>query len=298
LHVRWFLLNSAAEIGEQSFFSHHPHKEEIVMMLQNEEEQPVSRFVKGNLYQISIADFKPDPAQPRKVIDSEALAELQESIRAYGILQPLLFREGEGGWSIIVSGERRYQAALALGMLVLPAICVEGSFAEIALVENLQRQDLTCIEEAEALQRLMDEAKYTQEQLAGVIGKPRSSLSDTLSLMRLPVEIRDECRGDRKAAKGLLVEISRKKQVRGMATAWSRYKEGLLKAQGGPAQVRVKRSPGASFTLAVDTLRERIRDTDTAAWSEEELAAVHTSLRLLQEEMAGFMNPAGGGEAA
>ncbi len=268
------------------------------MMLQNEEEQPVSRFIKGNLYQISIADFKPDPAQPRKVIDPEALAELQESIRAYGILQPLLFREGEQGWLIIVSGERRYQAALALGIFVLPAICVDGSFAEIALVENLQRQDLTCIEEAEALQRLMDEAKYTQEQLAGVIGKPRSTVSDTLSLMNLPVEIRDECRGDRKTPKGLLVEISRKKQVRGMATAWSRYKEGLLKAQGGPAPARVKRSPGDSFTLAVNTLQERIRDTDTAAWSGEELTAAHASLGLLQGKMDSFMSLAGGGEIA
>jgi hypothetical protein len=134
------------------------------------------------------------------------------------------------------------------------------------------------IEEAEALQRLMDEAKYTQEQLA--------------------VEIRDECRGDCKTPKSLLVEISRKKQVRGMTTAWNKYKEGLLKAQGGPAEARVRRSPCASFTLAVDTLRERIRDTDTAAWSEEELAAAHDSLSLLQEEMDSFMNPAGGGEAA
>lgn len=268
------------------------------MMLQNEEEQPAPGFVKGNLYQISIADLRPDPAQPRKVIDPEALAELQESIRTYGILQPLLFREGEGGWLIIVSGERRYQAALALGMSVLPAICVGGSFAEIALVENLQRQDLTCIEEAEALQRLMDEANYTQEQLAAVIGKSRSSVSETLSLMRLPVEIRDECRGDRKTAKGLLVDISRKTQVRGMVTAWNKVKEGLLKAQGGPALARVRRSPGASFAFAVDALRERIRNMDTAGWSAEELAAAQEALRLLQAEMDSFRNPTGGGGAA
>ncbi len=116
--------------------------------------------------------------------------------------------------------------------------------------------------------------------------------------MNLPAEIRDECRGDRKTPKGLLVEISRKKQVRGMRTAWNKYKEGLLKAQGGPAPARVKRSPGASFTLAVDTLRERIRDTDAAAWSAEELAAAHDSLGLLQEAIDNFMNPAGGGETA
>jgi ParB family chromosome partitioning protein len=89
---------------------------------------------------------------------------------------------------IIVAGERRYRAAQDAGLFTLPGILVEGNIAEIALVENLQRQDLTCIEEAEALKKLMDDAQYTQEQLAGAIGKPRATVTETLSLTNLPVE--------------------------------------------------------------------------------------------------------------
>ena len=121
----------------------------------------MTTYERGKLYEISIIDFKLDPDQPRKVIDPDALAELTASIKTHGILQPLLFRQGDQGWLYIVSGERRYLAAKQVGLLILPAICVTGSHAEIALVENLQRQDLTVIEEAEALQRLMDEQHYT-----------------------------------------------------------------------------------------------------------------------------------------
>ncbi|MEK6653961.1 MAG: hypothetical protein AABY92_02270 [Thermodesulfobacteriota bacterium] len=86
-------------------------------------------------------------------------------------------------------------------------------------MENLLRQDLPAIEEAEALQRLKEEQKYTDEQLSGVIGKVRTTISDIMLISRLPPEIRDECRGDRKISKNVLIEIARKKQVRGMQTA-------------------------------------------------------------------------------
>jgi ParB family chromosome partitioning protein len=118
----------------------------------------------------------------------------------YGILQPLFSRaDSEGqGWLIIVAGERRYQAAQQAGLTVLPAIYIEGGHAEIALVENLQCQDLTAVEEAEPLQRLLDAHAYTQEQLGGIVGKARTTVSETLTINRLPVEIRDVCREDRK----------------------------------------------------------------------------------------------------
>jgi hypothetical protein len=79
-----------------------------------------------------------------------------------------------------------------------------------------------------------------------------------------------------------------------METAWTKYQDRVLKSQSGPAEARVKRSPGASFTLAVDAMRERVRHTDASAWSEAELAAAHDSLGLLQEDIAGFPYPAGG----
>ena len=183
-------------------------------------------YEKGTLYQISIIDFKLDPDQPRKVIDLDALAELAASIKKYGILQPLLFRVADDNpYLLIVSGERRYLAAKQVGTLILPAIYVEGNYAEISLVENLQRQDLTNIEEAEAIQRLMKDQNYSQEQLANILAKSRSSVGDSLSLMRLPLEIRDDCRGDRKIPKTRLLEISRKTQQRAMNTAYAKLKE-------------------------------------------------------------------------
>jgi ParB family chromosome partitioning protein len=249
------------------------------------------QYEKGNLYQMSIADFQLNPDQPRKIIDTEALAELKESIRTYGILQPLLFRTGEQGWVIIVSGERRFLAAKELGLTVLPAICVEGNFAEIALVENLQRQDLTCIEEAEALKKLMDDATYTQEQLAVVIGKPRGTVTETLSLMNLPAEIRDECRGDRKTPKSVLVEISRKKQQRSMVKAWGEYKEQLRKKQEGISPARIRLSPPASLARESERFRERIRNVDASQWSEEDIASARASLLSLKDDIDGFPYP-------
>jgi ParB family chromosome partitioning protein len=268
------------------------------MMMQSEENSPFPTYVKGNLYQISIVDFRPDPEQPRKVIDPAALEELKESIRTYGILQPLLFRAGEQGWVIIVSGERRYQAAKELGLLILPAICVDDNYAEIALVENLQRQDLTCIEEAEAMKKLMDNAQYTQEQLAKVIAKPRGTVTETLSLMNLPVEIRNECRADRTIPKSVLVDISRKKQQRSMLTAWAKYKEELRKKQEDVSMARVKRPASDSFCQAADKMQERVRKTDVSGWSEEELAAARDSLNMLRDTIASFPYPAGSANLA
>ena len=97
-------------------------------------------YEKGTLYQISIIDFKPDPDQPRKVIDLDALAELAASIKKYGILQPLLFRVADDSrYLLIVSGERRYLAAKQVGILILPAIYVEGNHAEISLCQTLDK---------------------------------------------------------------------------------------------------------------------------------------------------------------
>jgi ParB family chromosome partitioning protein len=230
-------------------------------------------YEKGKLYQISIADFRPDPNQPRKAIDPDALAELAASIAQLGVLQPLLFREDPDGqgWAYIVSGERRYEAAKQAGLLVLPAICVTENHAEIALVENIQRQDLTCIEEAEAVSRLMDEHQYTQEQVGDILGKSRSSIGDTLSLMRLPVEIRDEARGDRRFLKTRLLEISRKSQQRAMITAFAKLKAEMEKA-GAPNEQKVRLSAAASLCQTMDKLREKLDQAAPADWSEEERA--------------------------
>jgi ParB family chromosome partitioning protein len=171
-------------------------------------------FEKGKLYDLPIIDIRPDPDQPRKHMDPQSLAELADSVKRLGILQPVLFRQGEQGYVILVAGERRFEAAKMAGLFVVPGIFVEGSAAEIALVENLRRQDLTAVEEAEALGRLVDSMQYTQEQAAGVIGKSRQMVSEILALNKLPGEIRDDCRNNHKCPRQILVEISWKTQER------------------------------------------------------------------------------------
>ncbi|HOD98988.1 MAG TPA: ParB/RepB/Spo0J family partition protein, partial [Syntrophales bacterium] len=249
----------------------------------------MTTYERGKLYEISIIDFKLDPDQPRKVIDPDALAELTASIKTHGILQPLLFRQGDQGWLYIVSGERRYRAAKELGLLTLPAMLVEGNHAEIALVENLLRQDLTAVEEAEALQRLKDDQQYTDEQLSGVIGRARTTLSDILLINRLPAEIRDECRGDRKVSKSALIEIARKKQARAMLTAWTKYKEKQAKAAAGAT--RKEKAPPTPEELIdwVTKANTKLNAIDPAAWTEEEKTALAEALEDLQETVGGLL---------
>ncbi len=251
--------------------------------------QPATTYEKGNLYQISITDFKPDPDQPRKVIDPDVLAELTASIVKFGILQPLLFREAEQGRVYIVAGERRYQAAQQAGLLVIPAICVTGDYAEIALVENLQRQDLTAVEEAEALQRLKDEQKYTDEQLAGVIGKARQTVSEILTLNRLPAEIRDKCRGDRQISRRTLIDISRKAQQRGMITAYNAWMDKQNQVKGS-RQKKDPNDPVAAVEIAQKTAT-KIGAIDTTAWTDEERANYHAAIAELRDKIDSILSP-------
>ena len=245
---------------------------------------PTTTYEKGQFYKISIIDFKPDPNQPRKYMDPQGLEDLAASLTRNGILQPLLFRVEEGNpYLIIVAGERRYAAAKIAGLLVIPAICVEGNTAEIALVENLQRQDLTPVEEGEALGRLKDEQQYTDEQLSGVIGKARTTINESLLLNKLPQEIRDECRGNNKFIKSALVEIARKKQDRSMITAFNTLKDKLGKVR----QPRQKTDPNEpqAFLVLLEKTGAKLDAIDTSAWTADDHNSLGITLTALRDKI-------------
>ena len=249
-------------------------------------------YEKGKLYDIPIIDLKPDTNQPRKSMDLQALEDLAASIRLKGIIQPLLFRvEVDNPYLLIVAGERRFKAAQMAGLLTIPGMCVEGNAAEIALIENVQRQDLTCIEEAEALKRLMDDEGYTQDQLSAAIGKPRTTITESLSLTNLPQAVRDDCRGDRTVSKKKLLEIARKKQQRSMNTAYAKYKEELQKELAGVTKTREKLTPVAVFCQSLDKSREKVEKTDIADWSEDDIMSANDSINRLREALDNFTNP-------
>lgn len=208
----------------------------------------ITTYEKGHLYEISVNDLAKDPDQPRKFFDPEALKELSESIKQHGVLQPIIFRQTDIGKLFIVSGERRWRAVKKAGLETIPAVFTDGNPEEIALVENLLRENLTPIEEAEAMKAIMDKHEYTQEQLAGVLGKGRSTISEVLALNRLPEEIRNECRENPKCPRRVLVEIAKKKTPKGMKSLYERYKaKGLTRDEIREA---VKRPRGEKIDVA------------------------------------------------
>ncbi|TYP57412.1 ParB/RepB/Spo0J family partition protein [Thermosediminibacter litoriperuensis] len=144
-----------------------------------------------NIQEINLNEIRPNEHQPRKAFDDEKLSELAASIREHGILQPVILRKVKNGYEI-VAGERRWRAAKMAGIDKIPAVVKELTDAEvmqIALIENLQREDLNPLEEAAAYKRLMEEFGMTQEELAMRIGKSRSQIANIVRLLNLEPEI-------------------------------------------------------------------------------------------------------------
>ncbi|MDD7353896.1 MAG: ParB/RepB/Spo0J family partition protein [Oscillospiraceae bacterium] len=143
---------------------------------------------------LSIGEIEPNRDQPRQTFDEEALNELASSIAEHGVLQPLIVRPMPDGGYQLVAGERRWRAARIAGLTEVPVIVktlTDSEVSVIALIENLQRENLNPMEEAEGIQKLIDEFDFTQEQAAQKLGKSRSALTNTLRLMSLPEKVRD-----------------------------------------------------------------------------------------------------------
>lgn len=144
--------------------------------------------------QLALAKVEPNPNQPRKVFDQQALEELAESIRLHGVITPITVRRGEkDGYYQIIAGERRWRAARLAGLKEIPAMVLEAGESEVmelALIENLQRQDLNPIEEAEGYELLMQQFGMTQEEVANRVVKSRSAVANALRLLGLPDEVR------------------------------------------------------------------------------------------------------------
>ncbi len=245
----------------------------------------MAKYQRGKLYTLAVTDITTDPDQPRKYMDPDALAELAASIARHGVLEPLLFRVDDSGSPILVAGERRLEASRKAGLTAVPALFIDANHAEISLVENMLRENLTAVEEAEALDKIMKDHGYTQEALAGVIGKARSTVTEILTLNRLPQKIRDECRGNKTVSRSTLIEIARKKQARGMTTAWEKYKEKSQKQDSGKT-VRQQGCGGTSaLSRLIQNIRENLATDDSSTWPDEEKNTIRESLIGLMQEI-------------
>jgi len=237
------------------------------------------------LLEIAVDQIEPNPNQPRKVFDSDALSELTASIKASGIIQPIVVRR-RGDRFQLIAGERRWRAARQAGLARVPAIVREVTDAEsleLALVENLLREDLNPMEEAEAYQKLLAQFGWTQEELAQRVGKDRSSIANCLRLLRLPEAIQADLRGGRLTmghARSLLTLDTEAEQLRLrdeiLAHSWSvRATEDTIRAAEAGAPKRTGRKPG------------RRRSVELAAVEESIQQALQTRVRVVGNERKG-----------
>lgn len=220
---------------------------------------------------ISIEEIETNPAQPRTSVGD--LRELVRSIEAKGVLEPLLVRQIPGGRFRIIAGERRFRAAMEAGLAEVPCIELdvsESEVLEIALIENLHRKDLHPFEEAEGYSGLAERHGYTQQQVADAIGKSRVSVTEAMSLLDIPEELRDECRRA-DISKSALLEIARVKDPEKMREAIARAASGSTrddlraqKKEDEPDSRRPRRFEfvykprGGPFKLALSFAKSRV----------------------------------------
>jgi len=239
-----------------------------------------------SLVEVPIDQIEVNPNQPRKVFDFTALDELAASIKSSGVIQPIIVRRFAGAYQLI-AGERRWRAARQAGLDRIPAIVREATDAqsiELALIENLLREDLNPIEAAQAYQKLLAEFSWTQEELAQRIGKDRTSIANCLRLLRLPEEIQADLRSGRLTmghARALLALTSVAEQLRLrdeiLAHAWS--------VRTTEDSIRAKESLGEARGLA--PRKGRRRSAELTALEEAIQRGLMTRVRIIGNERRG-----------
>src|SRR3954447_1888190 len=218
------------------------------------------------LVELRLEMIRLNPDQPRKTFDEQSLKELASSIDQHGLLQPITVkRVPDEEVSLLGAGERRYRAVQKLGRETVTAIITDGNVDELAVIENLQREDLKPLEQPEALARLMERHSYTQEQLAKIIGKARTTVTELLQLTGLPEEVKQESRTS-DIPKSVLIEIARTKQPEAQRALWERFKGG-----GTVRSVRATKKGG------------EIKDQQPMTATTKVLAAARNLARRLEE---------------
>jgi len=189
----------------------------------------IERQQRTVLTSVPLADVQPNPDQPRKHFAPDKLAELADSIKARGLLQPIIVRRVESGYQLL-AGERRFRAAQLAGLDKLPALIrTDEDPLEVALIENLQREDLSPLEEAEGLALLIERHGYSHREVAELLGKSRPYVSNTLALTRLPDAVKADLRRDGPGvSRELLMGVARQEDPEAALALWRRLQLDLL----------------------------------------------------------------------
>jgi len=238
---------------------------------------------------LPIDQIEPNPAQPRRHFDPVTLAELAASIRKHGLLQPVIVCRGAGGRYLLMAGERRYRAARLAGLQVLPALVRDDDPIEVAMIENLQREDLSPLEEAEGLGSLIDQYGYTHEALAELIGKSRPYVSNTLALRRLPEAIKSEYHAAPQVSREILISVARAESPERQEMLWKLAKlrklsvQRFRSAQAGEAEAR---GEVAEVGRLVRRLNRKLKALESAEVPGEERASLIRFLQRAQGQIA------------
>lgn len=238
---------------------------------------PEAPQARAGFAEVPIESLQPNPQQPRRRFDEEALAELAESIRQHGVLQPILVSEDQPGRYHLITGERRLRAARLAGLQAIPAVIrerLEGAEQlELALVENLQRRDLTPLEEARAFEHLRLSLGLSQQNIANRVGMDRSTIANSLRLLKLPAEVQEMVEwgelsaGHGRALLAFATEVERCEwarraaatglSVRGLETAAAEARSGEEHQRGKPAGGR-RRARDPNLLAAEEKLALRL----------------------------------------
>ena len=242
----------------------------------------------GRMAPIDLLD--PNPTQPRQVMGN--LSELMASVAEKGIIEPLIVRP-RGGRFQIIAGERRYHAAVQVGLREVPVVLRDvddGELMELALIENLQRKDLTAFEESEAMAQLAERCDYTHEDMARKLGKSRTSITESLSLNAMPKEVRNLCRLADIDSKSTLLQIARQGDPKKMMALLDRLvttggatRQQVREETAKPDRGRAKpftfnfKPPTRSFNLRMTFRKGRVERTEIIEALEAILKELRTS---------------------
>jgi len=222
------------------------------------------------LEEVPVGDIRPNPEQPRQTLDQAALNELADSIRAQGLLQPLLVSKSEDGGYTLIAGERRWQAAKLAGLQKVPCLIKDVAPADrlaLALIENVQRQDLNPMEEASAYSRLTEEFELTQEEVAQAVGRDRATVANFIRLLKLPQAVQGDLVEGRLTmghARALLALVeshptllaARAKVLHGRLTV--RQTEKLVERMKRPSRPKAPPQPAVQLEAEEESLRRRL----------------------------------------
>jgi len=266
------------------------------------------------IYDIPVDDIHEDRKQPRKYFDEKAQEALKESIKEYGLMQPIVFRQREkDGHLIVVAGERRVKAIKSIlatakknpddpsqqeliqRFSTIPGMFVAGKHQEIALIENVQRENLNPVELAEGLAKLKEEGSYGLDHLSTMIGKSTSSVSEILSINKIPEEIRDEARKCKDISQWVLVEVAKAKGPKARAKKWEQLKDsGLTQAAYKKKKKEAsEKGEGQKFNFGssmravktASTQLQKLKGVDMEGVDADKQQELRTQLEALRDEL-------------